>query len=147
MTTRTSFSKDSQYIYVNASLYNNTTSPIPCRIDTSLTQSIIPKGDDYKMCVARFDVPLNSVQHSIMTEIFTEVIPVVGFLYNNMTYLYTVPPLAWGPVTMLDFLQYLNTMLQGALGVLLGATNLGMINNNNACCILIPTWYITRWWL
>jgi len=68
---------------VNAVLYNGKTETIPCSIDTTLTQTIIPKGDDYKMCVGRLDVPLNSVQKSIMSEIFKKVNPQVGFLYHE----------------------------------------------------------------
>jgi len=113
------FKKDQNNIYVNASLYNNTTQTISAILEITLTQPILDQSDKYKMCVVRFDIPLSSLQNSIMNIVMDTIFNTppgfsVGFLYKNQVAAYSVAP--QNPInTMADFVNFINKLSTAAL--------------------------------
>jgi hypothetical protein len=118
------FKSDSKNIYVNASLFNNTTENIPAILETELTNPILDQADKYKMCVVRFDIPLTSLQNNIMNIVSQTIINnppgfSVGIMYDGKAYYGSFTSI--NPVTMTDFIQYLNVALQQAYSELQSA--------------------------
>jgi hypothetical protein len=116
------FVDDPTNIYVNVSLFNNTNQNIPCQLETTLTQPILAESNKYKMCVVRFDIPLNSVQQSIMTTVMSTLTFSVGVMYNNQVATETVDQTVLSDMnTMADFVYDLNQLYNNAYDKLLFA--------------------------
>jgi hypothetical protein len=113
------FTDDPSNIYVNASLFNNTDQNIPCQLETTLTQPILQTANKYKMCVVRFDIPLDSVQKSIMTTVMSTLTFSAGLMYNGQTSIATASQQQLSSMnTMTDFVYYLNELINTAFSQL-----------------------------
>jgi hypothetical protein len=113
------FTDDPSNIYVNASLFNNTDQNIPCQLETTLTQPILQTANKYKMCVVRFDIPLDSVQKSIMTTVMSTLTFSAGLMYNGQTSIATATQEQLASMnTMTDFVYYLNELINTAFSQL-----------------------------
>ena len=109
------FTDDPSNIYVNASLFNNTDQNIPCQLEATLTQPILQTANKYKMCVVRFDIPLDSVQQSIMTTVMSTLTFSVGLEYQNSVSTVTATQQELSLMnTMTDFVHYLNALYGAA---------------------------------
>jgi hypothetical protein len=110
--------RDYENIYVNVSLENTTNENIPCKMNVNFTQPIVKQGNKYKLCIVRFDVPMNEVQETSIFNRFNKpnVSTAIGLMYNNTLYMFHIDFNVANPKTLTDFLTYLNRKISGSLG-------------------------------
>ena len=124
---------DPDYIYYNASLYNNTTGDLPARYQEVRTAPIVDRASDFLLAVTRFNVPVSHIpilQFQDQTYIFS-------LVYNNTTYSTTLTYVPSGSLATLttnifygsvyyvqQFLQSLNNGISSCLNTLTTAASI-----------------------
>ena len=124
---------DADYIYYNASLYNNTNGDLPAQYQEVRTAPIVDRASDFLLAVTRFNVP---VSHIPILQ-FQDQTYIVSLMYNNTTYsttltyvpsgtlsTFTTSPFYGSVYYVQQFLQSFNNGISSCLNTLTTAASI-----------------------
>ena len=72
---------ETEIVYINSSIYNNTPNPIPCEYNTSFSSALLDDAGEYYLTIVRFRVP-----NTLPIFTFTPDTYYITLTYNNTDY-------------------------------------------------------------